>query len=212
MATRWLSPHVKALIALFILFIQLSVYGLTAQEFDFTPRYSAYQMEGVSEERPYFTEGDTRWVFFLPGILHLTGSSSEATFTLKEDALSVIRISKSPLTPETPLTIANFPTYRKAAESLFKSSAKDVQLLGERMKPYSINGWQSHEFQFSFSIPGEILKRAVVFLNFDQEQQWVITVTSREKDFQKMNDLTNMILNSLHAVTKEDENKVPVGS
>jgi hypothetical protein len=164
---------------------------------DLTPHEIASSGDGPLAQRYFFQDGGKRITFSIASSMTVSGSSDATSFGFNDVKTGSVKLSKSRMNPELPFDEKNLELYRAAARMLLPPEAKDVLLAGEKPNAISMNGWTSHQFDFTYSLFGFPYRRSVTFLNYSEKEQIIFDVSAPAPDYEKSYARGYRVLNSL---------------
>ncbi len=181
-----------------ITFLSLSLISLRpCLGLDLTPNESLSKGDGPQMKRYFFRDLDKKVTFRMDPKMSVSGSSDSVGFRFEDIAGAAMKMSRSQVSATIPFDERNLATYRRAARALLPADATDVQPDEERSNPIPINGWTSHQFVFTFNLFGFAQRRSITFLNYSQEEQFVVDVGAKADDYPKAYARGYRVLNSL---------------
>ena len=172
----------------------------TAAALDLTPHYVTTQVEGPPVRRPCFVDGDKKFAVTVDSETELTGYDGSAIFNFTKFPRAVMRLGQSPLKPSAVFEGQTLDRYRAAAAQLLLQGAEQPVLESEVTNVLPINHWTSHRFVFVYKFTGAPMRESVTFLNFDEKQQIVMQIRSRDADFAKITARAEDIIRRWHEV------------
>ncbi len=179
------------------LLLGLTLFSTSAQALNLKPHRILIGGDGPARERHYFQDDDKRLAFRIDGKMRVSGSSDVATFRFTDLNAAVMRLMKSPSSPNIPFSEKGPKSYEAVARTLLPSDATNVELAETKPGAVSINGWTSLQFIYTYEFFGLSYRRAITFLNFDANEQFIFDVSARENNFGNAYGRGYRVLNSL---------------
>ena len=168
--------------ALSVILAGVAFAGVTSA-IDLTPSFVTTVVDGIPIRRPCFADGDKRYAVTVDGETELTGYEGAALFNFSKFPRAVMRLGPSPLKPDIVFSGEVLERYRKVAAQLLLKGAEQIRLESETADVLLINDWVTYRMVFTYTFTGAPMRESVTFLNFDQKQQIVLQIRSREADF-----------------------------
>ncbi len=182
--------------------------ALSCKALDLTPHR---RIAGVQDNtyRYYFQDGPKKIAFRTDPSTSVDGSAGKASFEFNDLGTAGMTISRSSLTPDTPLEGASAKQYQDLAAASLPSGSAKVVLEKDVPNPITINGWTSHQYVFTCSYYGASLKRSVTILNFNKKDQLIISISATPSNYDKAYARGYAILNSIYEMKPGEDQKDP---
>jgi hypothetical protein len=188
-----------------ILLALFSVVGSSLADVELKPHFYATKFGNAALRRAYFADGDKKYAVTLDQETEVVSEGDGALFKFSSMPQASIQLKKSPLPPNSGFDPAVLPTYDKAAQAMIDSTARDLtsEAIGLDVLPF--NRWRSYRINFKYTIASTPIRQSYTFMNLSPEQQVIIVVTAKEKDFAEVLGRADDIFRRWHRVLPGDE-------
>jgi hypothetical protein len=177
-----------------------------ADALNLTPHRILVGGDGPARVRHYFQDTGKRLGFRIDRKMTVNGSSDAAVFRFADCHSAIMRLMKSSVARPRPLfTPKGFKSYEAIARTFLPRAASKVQLVQQLPDAISINGWQSVQFVFTYEFFGLSYRRAITFLDFNPEEQYVMDVSARSVNFDNVYGRSYQVLNSLYELPADNK-------
>jgi hypothetical protein len=179
-----------------------------ARAIDLTPKYVTTYTDGVPISRPYFLDGKKKYAITLDGETELTSYEDSALFTFKKLPDAIMRLRQSPMKTSVPFDDLNRKRYTEAAQRLLREGSAEIVLEREESDVLPINHWTSRRFTLSYLYLNTRMKESITFLNLDAQQQIVVQIRARDRDFESATVRGFDMVRRWHEVRPESEQPI----
>ena len=183
--------------SVFTVLFCVGVLSGEANGLNLTPLRIMITNDGPPQERYFFQDADKRLGFRIDRKMTVSGSNDLAIFRFSDFNAATMRLLKSPAPASVPFDQKGLESYQTVARTLLPPDAANVQLVQIIPDAISINGWKSAQFIYSYDLSGLSYRRAIAFLNFRENQQFVFDVSARAENYDKVYSRGYRVLNSL---------------
>jgi hypothetical protein len=167
-----------------------------ANALNLTPLRIIISSDGPAQPRYYFQDADKRLGFRIDSKMTVTGSSEVAIFHFTDVGNGTMRLLKSPAPAGLLFDPKGVESYQTVARALLPGGATNIQLLETIPDAISINGWKSVQFIYTYEFFGLPYQRAITFLNFRENEQFVFDLSASAADYGKIYSRGYRVLNS----------------
>ncbi len=179
------------------IFLGLALLAQEARALNLTPHRILLGGDGPARERHYFQDNDKRLGFRIDQKMTVNGSVDAALFRFTDLNAAAMRLMRSPAAPSVPFDEKGVKSYETVARTLLPSEAAHVELVETKPGAISINGWKSVQFIYTYEFFGLSYRRAITFLNFNPNEQFVFDLSARARNFENAYGRGYRVLNSL---------------
>ena len=141
--------------------------------------------DGFSHQHSYFQgEAGNKTSIDLP--YDWASVSDEQSISVSPRNLSncEIRVSKSPLTPQTAFNESTLDIYRNSVKSLIPRDAVNLRIIEEKPSPLPVFNWKDYEFVASYNLYGELFKRSMIFISLNPKEQILVSAVSPDISYE----------------------------
>lgn len=171
-----------------------------------TPHRILVGGDGPARPRHYFQDTGKRLGFRIDGKMTVNGSSDSAVFRFLDCSSGTMELAKSSVAqPRPAFTAKGFKSYEAIARTLLPRAASNVQLVEQKPDAIAINGWKSVQFVFTYEFFGLTYRRAITFLDFNLQEQYVMDVSARAVNFDNVYARSYQVLNSLYEMPPDNK-------
>ena len=175
----------------------------TVRALDF--RLSSYTVEedGFRHEQTFFRHDDkTNVLVSLPVGWDRAAEPASLTLTSAAQTDALIRLEKSPFTPDTPFKDQGLDAYRQRVLAGVPQGATEVRITGEHDEPLPVFHWKDYEFVVDYVFFGRTFRRSVVFVDLDAREQIMVTTLSPGSGYDQVRSVTFDVLRSWQVMPK----------
>ena len=185
-----------------------SLMATALAEVDLTPHYYTVSLGGSQLRRCYFADGDKKFAVTVDQETEIVSEGKGALFRFSTLPQASIQLKTSPVPAKSGFGQETLTAYNKAAQSLIDPTAREVSSEAGGLDVLPFNGWRSYRINFAYSIAGSRIRQSYTFMNMSAEQQVLIVVTAREKDFTEVASRADDIFRRWHRILPGDEKEL----
>ena len=194
----------------FALVLTLLLAAESAFGVDLTPRYIDTFIDGITNRRLYFADGEKKIGVRVDRETRVEQIGGGVGFRFEKFPDVMFQIKTSPLTPDQPFSGIPLERYREAARRMVPPGAKGTQVVEEAEDPLPINQWKSYRITLACDLTDVPSRLVVTFLNLDEDQQLVLLTKSSERSFAEATQRSWQIIRTWQEFLPGDER--PSGS
>ena len=174
---------------------------LTVRALDFQLHSLKVEEDGLTYERSYFSGDEhTRVMIDLPHGWSISDGPGFLSATPQELADSILRIEKSPLTPDTPFRDKGLDVYRQRLLAAVPREAVNVRMVQEQADPLPVFRWKDYEWIVEYDYFGQSFRRGAMFVNLNAREQILLTTVARRDHFDAVHEAGLNVLRSWNPV------------
>jgi hypothetical protein len=187
----------RLILRLIVIAVLEGLMAAPAGALDFQLHTVSVAEDGFTHEHSCFKYDDVVDVMIdLPRGWTVTADAGSITSVPPNDASTLIRLEKSRLAPNIPFRDAGLEAYRKVALATVPAGAVDVRIVKEAANPLPVFNWKDFEFEVTYTFFGVTLRRSVLFINLNSQQQILTTVISGPLTFDKVHGAAMDVMRS----------------
>jgi hypothetical protein len=189
----------------FILLASFSVVASCLADVELKPHFYTTAFGDASLRRVYFADGDKKFAVTLDQETDVASEGDGALFKFKSIPQASIQFKKSPLPAASGFDPTVLETYTKTAQGMIDATAQEVasEVVGLDVLPF--NKWLSYRVNYKYTIAGTPIRQSYTFMNLSPQQQVLIVVTAKEKDFGEVLSRADDIFRRWHRILPGDE-------
>jgi hypothetical protein len=188
-----------------ILLASFTLVATCLADVDLKPHFYTTNLGAAALRRAYFADGDKKFAVTLDQETEVLSEGDGTLFKFASMPQASIQLKRSSLPAATGFEATALPTYGKTAQGMIDPTARDLVSEPGVLNVLPFNKWRSYRLNYSYSIAGAPIHQSYTFLNLSADQQVVIVVTAKEKDFAEVLSRADDIFRRWHRVLPGDE-------
>lgn len=186
----------------YVLSVGLWLVGAASlRALDFQVQSAEVEEDGYKHEQSFLRNGDrSRVLLSLPAGWDRAAEPGALTLSARAETDTMVRLEKSPLTPDLPFKDKGLEAYRRRALASVPQGATETQVAEDRDEPLPVFHWKSHEFVVDYVFFGRAFRRSVVFLDLDATEQIMVTTVAPKAGFARARGEAFEVLRSWQVV------------
>lgn len=164
--------------------IALLSSNIVSRGVDLTPIQTTRELDGVKFTGTVFRDGLQQISYSPPPGWRLNGSGSKLTLVPGAIPNVDAQVEVKSLAAIVPINEANARKYVPIAQQSVPRDAKNVEVLGSRMNPLKICGYDTLAIELQYDAFGSVYRTHLLYLNRDREQ-WVFQLTAPVNTFDR---------------------------
>ncbi|MGC3988212.1 MAG: hypothetical protein QM796_00740 [Chthoniobacteraceae bacterium] len=153
-----------------ILSLFFSAATLLADPIDFTPHQESISFDGGQMQRNYFTQGNQRISYDIPGGWTASGGGSRLTLTPPNKVQAQAVIECLPLSAPQTYNDAQAKLLKDNAMAFIPAKAENVKLVAEKLNDFKVDGHEVYEVSATYSFYGQNFELGVIYINMGLNQ------------------------------------------
>lgn len=155
----------------------------SAEAFDLTPKESFRNQEGFKIPIVRFAGGARPVSWQPPSGWQLSGGGRSLSIFPANVPLAYVKLEVS---AQKVATASESPA--QLARLHLPADATEVSVVGERDNPFTLNGFSSKEWIFSYVSQAQRFSTGIAVVDLDEKERLALVVSARSKDFKAIHD------------------------